>query len=107
MLVGGLCRLTYGMLQYVGHCGVEGDEEHRGDGLRPGQVPADLPHSDRGGPMGGEPVDSATDGGEGDGLDRVSLGEVQRGAVARREQVILAPVAAAPERAHGMDDVCG
>ena len=74
---GGLGRLTYGVLQHLGHRGIEGDEKHGGDELRVRQVTADLPDRDRGGARGGVPEHATADRGEGDRLYGVTLGEVE------------------------------
>src|SRR5690554_1823268 len=50
-------------------------------------------------------VDAATDGREGDRAEIVVAGKLQGAAIARGEELLLALVAAAPHRAHGVKDI--
>ena len=68
---------------------------------------ADSQHSKRRRALDGIAVDTGADGREGDGLEASLGGQLQRAPVARREQVRLPVLPAAPNRSHGMNDLPG
>ena len=60
-------------------------------------------HRDARGALGREAVDAGRDGGKGDRGEPVLAEKLEAVAVAAREQLVLAALAAAPDRAHGVD----
>ena len=66
-----------------------------------------LAEADAARPVEGKAIGAGRDRGEGDGLEPVGLGECQAVAIARGERLVLALVAAVPDRADGVDDVAG
>src|SRR5262249_15011163 len=86
---------------------LEADEADLTDRRQPGEAALDLAERDVARICGGEAVGASADRREGDGLDRMPLGERQAGAVAAGQERVLAAPPALPYRAYGMDHPLG
>src|SRR5215218_6468756 len=68
---------------------------------------ADGAHGDAGGAVGRKAVDAGRDGRKGDAAQPLSRGDLQRTAVATRQERLFAFAAATPYRANRVDDEAG
>src|SRR2546423_649804 len=102
-----LSRITHRSLVYIAGPGDEADEADLFRQRMSEEEVANFADRYLAGAIQGKPVDARADRGEGDSSDVVCGGEAEAVAIARSQQLVLATVASAPDRADRVNHVLG